>query len=319
MLRTIYAVIFLFVCSVSVIHPLHAQCFVSPGNPIAGSSNVGVLQKNTWRLATLYKHQRMGDYFDGNQNIGRGIISSANYNFISTGLTYGLSSRISLEAEAGYFINKTWHYTADMDPTRGHGLANAVLSFKYLFHHDPRNDFEFSGSAGLSIPFSSEPLAIDGVQLPVELQPSTGTYGVIFQSVLMKEYPHSGWRFFLINRAELGLNENAQGYRFGDAWHTSFFVSKHLFSPYTDLTKDLTAILQIRHQYMAQNHLAGETIAYSGSHQIFIAPQLNYNLAELWNLSVIVEIPVYQDYKGIQLANKFGAALVVTRDLGHHR
>lgn len=296
-----------------------AQCFVSPGNPIAGSTGVGVLQPGTWRVTGLFKHLAMGDYYEGRHNIGSGIIATADYNFLSAALTYGASSRLSLEAEAGYFINKTWHYSTAMEPTRGYGLANALLSATYLFYYNPRIDLELSGSAGISLPFSSDPQVVDGVQLPIELQPSTGSYGMILQGFLMKESPRSGWRFFLSGRAELGLNENKQGYRFGNAFHTSLFVSKHLFSPYTDLTKDLTVIFQIRHQYMDYNYLDGERIDYSGSRQIILGPQLNYNLKELWNLSVIAEIPVYQNYNGIQPGNRYALALVVIRDLGHQR
>jgi hypothetical protein len=296
---------------------LNAQCFVSPGNPIAGTVNVGVLQIGTWRGSAMFKHSLQGVYFEGSQRKEVGLISDAHFNYVSATLGFGLTRRLTLETEAGYFINKAWRYAGSEQSSRGYGLANAVFTAKYLLHHDLQRDFEFSGGVGVSIPFSTGMQTQKGVSLPIELQPSTGNYALILQTFLMKEYPDASLRLFQINRAEIRMNENQSGYRFGNSYYASMFISRHLYSPLTRITRDMTAIIQLRYQYNGQNLLGGQVIDHSGSHQVFIAPQLNYNPAEIWNFSLIAEIPVYQYYNGIQLGHTFGAAFVVTLDLGH--
>ncbi len=307
---------FLWIFALLSVNALYGQCFVSPGNPIAGSTNVGVLQQGTWRAMIIYKYDERADYFEGDKNIGPMFVQSADYNFLSASLAYGISTNWTLEAEAGYFLNKSYRYR-DIDPLTGYGPSNIVLSTKHLIYSNAERNTEWSASAGLNIPFSREPQFVDGVMLPVDLQPSSGNYGVVGQSFFIREFPDRSIRIFLINRYHMVLGENKLGYRFGSSFHSSLFLARHLYFPWTSITKDLTAILQLRHKYSGRNQKDQEAVNNSGSQLFFVAPQLNYNPRPLWNISLIAEFPLYQYYNGVQLAHNYSIALVVTRDIGH--
>lgn len=298
-----------------------SQCFASPGNPIAGSANLGVLDKGIIRGITFYQYSLSDKYMEGNSvidyNLG-GAVSSANFNYAGLSIGYGINKKFTVEAEMGYFFNKTQTYkNPKLGSINGYGLSNAIISGKYNLYKNLVKGLEFSVAAGAKIPFRTQPQEVDGVVLSVDVQPSTGNYGAVFQSFFVKEFDIISARIIMINRYETNFTESKQGYLFGDAFLNSLFLSKHLANPYTRITKDITAIVQLRHEYILPYYEHGKLADYkSGSTSFYISPQLNYNLNLLWNFSIIYDIPVYQYYNGIQLAHSYALTFSITRDFG---
>ena len=304
------------ILSVFFIKNADAQCFGSPGNPVAGSANLGVLVKKTFRTIAFYKHADLASYRRGDVKTPYQYIKSANYNYTGFNLGYGLTDKISLDSDIGYYINKTQHYAIADFSHNGYGLSNASVGAKYNFYLDNFKKVEYTAGLSAKLPLKLEPLIIDGVVLPIDVQPSTGNFGLIAQSFFVKQFPEKSVRFIVINRYEKNFNENRQGYTFGDAFLSSVFVSKHLWLSWTSAFKDVTAILQVRHEYRDRNKNFGNTVVNSGSNLVYVSPQINYNLKELWNISVIVDIPCYQYFNGLQLSNKWAYSLSITRDFG---
>lgn len=54
--------------------------------------------------------------------------------------------------------------------------------------------------------------------------------------------------------------------------------------------------------------------ASSGSYLFFLSPQLNSYIREKWNVSVILDIPLYQYFHGTQLATRYGISVNLARD-----
>ena len=299
---------------------LHAQCFASPGNPIAGNTNLGILDRGITRAIGFVQYSLMDQYFEGSRRSDydpTGAITSAHYTYTGFSLGYGLTGKLTLEAEVGYFLNRTQQYRHIDYSMRSSGFANAIVTAKYnLFQDLPRN-LELTLSAGPKIPLTTKPQVADGVELPIGMQSSTGNFGFVVQSFFVKEFDVGSIRLILINRYENNLTENQQGYAFGDSFMSSLFFSKHLANPWTRLTKDITFILQTRHEYRTRSTRNGQQINYSGHNLLFVAPQLNYNLGMVWNFSVMVDIPLYQYFNGIQLGNSHAITFSVARDVGY--
>jgi hypothetical protein len=298
----------------------YAQCFASPGNPIAGSTNVGVLQNRITRVLVFHKFSYSNQYFEGSNKISYdypAAISNANFNYSGFSVGYGLRKRITLEVEAGYFFNKTQNYRHFDYKIKGYGFSNAVFTGKFNIYKNVDKMLEFTMSGGLKVPFSLKPQVVNGVTLPIDIQPSTGNFGSIFQALFVKEFKNISARFILFSRYENNFNENRMGYRFGDAYTTSIFLSKHLANRYTEITKDITVILQIRHEYKFSNLLNDKPVVASGSNSLYLGPQINYNLNMVWNFSLIYDFPIYHYYNDIQLGNSYSVLLSITRDLGY--
>lgn len=303
-------------------HNASSQCFASPGNPVAGNANLGVLDKGIIRTIAFYQYTYADRYYEGSNSIiwdAGSALSSANFNYTGLSIGYGISNKFTIETELGYFINKTQYFkNSDISPRDGRGLSNAVISGKYNIYKNVINGIEFSMAAGAKVPFSTKPQTNEhGTPLHIDVQPSIGSFGAVFQSFFVKEFDNISARLMLINRYETNFTENDMGYRFGDSFITSLFLSKHLANQYTHLTKDLTAIVQLRHEYIKPYYRYGDLRdQVSGNNSFYIAPQLNYNLNMLWNFSLIYDLPVYQYYNGIQLADTYRITFTVTRDFG---
>jgi len=312
-MRYILSLIVLF----SLSNEAFSQCFASPGNPVGGTANTGNLNKKTFRIMTFYNYNYSDKYFEKDKLSDYSLYEKAQYNYVAATLGYGLTKKITIEAEAGYFINKSIFYNKKLSlpnySEHGFGLSNAVISAKYSLYKNEQRRLGYSLSLGGKIPFSTKPQVIDGVELPIDVQPSTGSYGLVAQSFLMKEYSFVGYRLFLLNRLETNT-KNIQGYKYGNIYISSLIVSKHLVFPWTKDNGKWTALLQLKNKTTAKRKLNDEIVPSSGSSVYFISPQLNFTLTEKLNISIIADIPVYQYYNGIQLANSRSFTINIIKD-----
>ncbi|HNY43993.1 MAG TPA: hypothetical protein PKH15_04820 [Bacteroidales bacterium] len=298
----------------------NAQCFASPGNPVAGSANVGVLHPRIFRLVLFHKFSYSDSYYSGskfNEYDFPAAIKNANYNYTGMSLAYGLKPKLSLELDLGYFINKTQNYRYIDYQLKGYGLSNIGLTAKYNIYKNPVKMLEITVGGGLKAPFRLEPQVVNGVRLDVDVQPSTGNFGFNLQALFVKEFENISTRLIVLSRYDNNFTENRMGYKFGDAFSNSIFISKHLANKYTELTKDITIICQFRHEYKKVNYLNGKVVKASGSNILYIAPQINYNFKMVWNFSFIFEKPIYHYYNETQLGNKYSLLLSITKDIGY--
>ncbi len=305
-----HIIAFLLIAGVYVNHT-SAQC-LSSVNPVGGSNNLLVQEKNSLRVISFYRYNYGNQYFDGSEHSDFNLIKSASYNYIGNIIGYGLSNKITLETELGYYINKTQNYNLDPEYTlRGSGFSSALLSAKYGLIKNDNKRFFISSSLGARIPFSTKPISRDGVELPVEMQPTIGAFGMVIQMFMVKEKPLTGSRYFLTSRLELN-SKNKQEYKLGTSIFTSLFYSKHLMFPW--IKGDWTIILQVRNEIRNRDKTITGWKESSGSTLLYISPQVNHFIKEKWNVSLMVDLPVYQHFNGTQLATKYGFSLNLSRD-----
>jgi hypothetical protein len=289
-----------------------AQC-LSSVNPVGGSNNLLVLESNSLRVISFYRYNFGNQYFEGDEHSDFNLIKNANYNYAGTIIGYGLFNKATIETEIGYYFNKTQNY--NLEPAyslRGSGFSNAIISMKYgLLKNNDKRIF-ISSSVGAKIPFSRYPISRNGVELPVEVQPTIGAFGTVIQLFIVKEKPISGMRYFLTGRMEIN-SANRQEYKLGTSFFTSFFLSKHLM--FSWLKGDWTAIMQVRNEVRNKDKTINGWKESSGSTIFYMSPQLNYTIKEKWNVSVMIDLPVYQYFNGTQMATKYGISMNLARDL----
>jgi len=312
-------IVILFVVVFCFSHKVDAQCFASPGNPVGGTANTGTLKKKSFRIISFYQYNYSDKYFEGDKLPKKYVplYEKADYNYAGIMLGYGLTKKLTVEVEAGYFINKTIYYNKDRGfnivSARGYGLSNTVVSVKYSIYKNDEKRFGWAASVGGKIPFSREPQAIDGADLPIDIQPSTGSFGVVVQSFLMKEFPFKAYRLFLINRFETN-STGILDYKYGNIYTTALIVSKHLHFPWTKGDGSWTAIVQLKNKVAAKRSHQGEIVPSSGSNVCFVSPQLNFTVNKKLNISFLYNHPVYQYYNGIQLANTGAFTVSIIKD-----
>lgn len=294
---------------------IFSQCFSNPGNPIGGAENMGVMAKYMFRGSLFYKYSFFQTYYQqSNKYTGnKRILKSANYNYSQLFFAYGISEKWNLETDFGYFLNKTQRYILQNAEMSGHGLSNLNLYLKRQIYFNPDSRFEIATSLGGKAPLSNKPKEQGGVVLPIDLQPSTQSFGVVWQNYFVKENSFTAWRFFLHTRIEHNF-VNPNNYLFGTAFSCSGIVSKH-FTIGEGRLNDLTAIFQIRDEYKLPNYRNNNKVEASGSHVVFVVPQINLTSEKNYNFSLMIELPVYKYYNKIQFTNNYGISFYISRDI----
>lgn len=289
----------------------HAQC-LSAVNPVGGTDNMLVLEKNALRFITFYKFGQGNQYFEGTHRSDFDMIDRAYYNYLSATIGFGVTNKLTLEAESGYFLNKTQDY--NIQPAyslTGKGLSNVVILAKYAIYAEPFERIYITGAAGAKIPFSRELQWSSGnVQLPVEVQPTMGAYGGVISTSFVKESSGTGMRYFFTGRIEVNA-PNREDYRPGTSLYHSLYVSKHLMQPW--LKDKWTAILQLRNEIRTPDRVEGNIKESSGSILFFISPQLNFVTKGDWYLSAMADFPLYQNFKGTQLGAGTGFTFILSK------
>lgn len=287
-----------------------AQC-LSSVNPVGGTDNLLVLEKNAFRVITFYKFGQGSRYYEGSEVSGFNLINRAHYNYMSVIAGYGIHPKVTLELETGYFFNKTQEYNVDDGyKLRGKGLSNFVLLAKRSLISDQVNRVYITGTAGIKIPSTGKMQYSDNVRLPVEVQPTMGALGSVLGASAVKEKSATGMRYFLTTRWE-AHGKNSEDYRPGNNIFTSAYISKHLMYPW--LKGDWTVIMQLKNEIRTRDRFQGQPKASSGSILFFLAPQINYVIREKWYISALVDVPVWQYFKGTQLGAGTGITVILSR------
>jgi len=292
-----------------------SQC-CSPGNPVGGAISPGVNQTGNWQLFTGYRYGYSGAYFEGNKPAESAFIQRGAFQHIMLAATYGISQRLTLELEGGYFLQKTQVYQAGILPSQqtGTGLTDFNVLARVNIFRDEVRGWEISPGMGIKLPIGSYNQVRDGVILPRDLQPSTGSADGLLTLFIQKANLKQKYRAFLLGRLEL-KGTNPDQYRYGH------FGSLGLFGSYSPGAR-WTLIGQLRGEWRARDTRPStgtgiplgngrEQILPTGSRKYFLSPQLTFQPLPRLAISLLVDVPIYQFYFESQLATTTSALLTL--------
>ena len=260
-------------------------------------------------MSTYVRYSQSDDYFTGStKESNYGLLSYTDFLFQGLTVAYGISKKLNIETELGYFYNKTQYFkTEPQYILKGYGLTNGVISAKFAMYKNIAKALELTVGAGLKFPFSNKAQYIDNVILPEDIQPSTGAFGWMTQMILQKTFKPQKITLFLYNRYEQNfLNNN--DYKYGDRLRVSLIASKKI-------KKNYSVIIQTRYEFIGQDISNGAIQGSTGANLIFVSPQFLFSLKSKWNLIFGVDLPVYKNYKGTQMSNNYAVSLSFIRDL----
>lgn len=289
----------------------NAQCCAF-GTPTAGTTNVGTVPEEEFRITAFFRNSTSEDYYFGrNKMEDYGSVKTADYNYLGLSIAYGLIDKLTLETEFGYFLQKkqTVYITRTPENTKdvtNSGLNNMVLSAKYNILDDEDLDLEWTLGAGVKIPLETEEQSKDGVIYNIDMQTSTRAWGGVFQSYLKKAFSDIDLNLYLTNRIEFN-GKDKEDYRFGNSYSTALFASKKIIP-------NLIGILQFRHE-IKEKDTEPEIRTNTGSTIMFISPQLSYKYNE-FNIAVLYDYPFYKNYYAPQLAVKQAFSINLSYQFG---
>ncbi|MFZ4520099.1 MAG: hypothetical protein ACOYNC_00260 [Bacteroidales bacterium] len=313
--RTTKAAFLLLICGVFFFYSpsCQAQC-CSTGSPVGASVYVGVLGKNYLRAISYYRHSYSDTYYEKDHISQENVqLAHSSFNFAGLAVAYGVTKRLTIELDAGYYFDKTQDFKNIDFQTQGQGLSNATLTFKYGSIIRPVPQIELTTGFGIRFPFSANPQVVEGVQLNRDVQPSTNAFGFSEMIFFNKGFPGITLRLFSINRYDYNLADK-QNYKYGNILLNSVFVSKKVF-------KYCFGIIQLRSEWKSNdrdgenpNENGGSKVINSGFYLFTVSPQVSYSIVGKWNLTASYDIPVYKYYKGKQMTPAYSFAVSLTRD-----
>ena len=308
-MRTKIVVLGLILSSLFITQRSFAQC-CSMGSPAGASTYVGVLAKNHLRFIAFYRHNYLDTYFQSTKpSQVPTFLKKSFFNFAGITLSYGITKRLTVDADLGYFINKTQVFkVGDVESrSRGFGLSNGSVTLKYGAYIKPQKQMELTVGAGFKFPFSTKPLYADGTRLVIDLQPSSNAFGVSGHAIFSKDFPAITLRLMSVNKYEYNFS-NPDDYRFGSTITNAVFLSKKI-------VKNLFGVLQVRNEYRFKDYGKTEYEENTGGEVMILSAQVSYSILGKWHIAGLFDYPFYKNENGRQLTSKYSFAFSLTRDL----
>lgn len=296
----------LFFLSISIIscNSVQAQC-CSAGNPFFYGEQANIDQKKL-QIIVGYKYSLSDQYYHEDSKFEIEFIDKAYFNYLNLQLIYGLTRKISIQTDLGYFVNKTEQYKKEgWETINGYGIGDAGLTIKYLAYNSFRRKVSIIPSIGVKFPLGVFDQEIDHVKLPITVQPSSGSFKYLLNLYLSKTFKNSKFNLGFFGSVEFPQLIDSENfyYKYGNMYLFSIVGSYYL-------SDKITLGLEVRNENRGRaSRENNQTVESSGYNIVYIVPHLSYAFAKKWFIAVNSDIPVYKYYNGIQLANKFAISV----------
>ena len=281
-----------------------AQC-CSAGNPFF-YGELSSLSKQNLQFVAGYKYGTSSQYYSGSEKIDIDFVNKAYFNYLTLQFIYGLTERITLQADLGYFLNKTETYLKEgWETSNGFGMGDANLTFKYLAYDNFKKRIKIVPAIGVTFPIGVFDQEVNNVKLPITVQPSSGSFKYQI-SLFVSKGTNSGKFYFTVfgmyEYAQLINSENFY-YKYGNQYLFSFLTSYKI-------GKKLSIALEVR----SENRVRAlrnddQVVESSGFNIVYLVPHLSWAFHNNWYLALNTDIPVYKFYNGIQLSNTYSVSV----------
>ncbi len=288
---------------------VHSQCCAA-GNPITDDGSASGGGKKVLDISVLGTYSYSDIYFEGSKKSDYEYIDYSYFMYSSVNLSYGITNRLKVSAEMGYFFAKAQYFVFDQS-RNATGFGDLVVGAQYLAYKNTKRLFNIFPRFRITLPVGDFDQVDGSVVLPIDIQPSSGSYKYHIGLLFSKLYMGGNLAFFLDNSLEYSqrIETERTNYKYGNLYSNSLYAGYKI-------RHALTVALQLRSQYRAKaSNKDGELINATGGHVMFISPQIRYNFFKTWNVSLKYDYPFYKNMNGTQLTNNYVISLRLSKSL----
>ena len=164
--------------------------------------------------------------------------------------------------------------------------------------------YDVSIGAGVKLPTGGNHQTVDGIRLPLDLQPGTGATDLLLTSY-GRYYGWPGWNLYAGHVWRV-TSTNGDGYRFGNELQVFTGAVRQVGSRWS-----VTVEGRWRHAARDSRNF-GTRVPSTGSDQLYVAPGAGFSLGPSGpSLLGSVLIPVYERVEGTQLGTSLGLDLAL--------
>ena len=292
-------------------------CSGGSGSPVAGGTSQGVLASRQVEVGMNFQYINSNKFLTGDKP-AMNFLDNFNTKYLYTRLAYGVSERLTMSIESGYFFNKTQIAINKKDKEELKGIGDLVIfpRYKVYEHNTDKTRDEITIGLGYKIPLGKY---LDSTVVytdpkgknfytpkPPAVMPTSGSNDFIFYAFAFRGYPEKKFRLFA-NAMYIRKGWNPIGEKFGDYASVGLFAGKTIF-------KKWAVTLQMKGEWIDGFHAdksADDMLAFYnidvnsfGSKKIAIVPQINYTYKTL-SVYVLTEYPLYQYVNGTGIASQY--------------
>lgn len=287
----------------------NAQCCAA-GNPISADGSPGGTGKKMLEVSLLYQHSYSSIYYKGHQKTDYKYIDYSYFDFSSLRLSYGITARLKVRAEIGYFFSKAQTFDFGYD-RKANGFGDLILGVQYNVYRNIPLLIDIFPSFDFTIPVGRFDQMNGPVVLPIDIQPSSGSFKYNAGLLVSKRFLAGKIAMFLSGNAEFSqrINTERTNYKYGNLYNISLYGSYTFFR---NFTVALQGRVMIRDRASDKDK---EKINATGGTYLFLTPQVRYTFFTYWSLGFLFEYPVYKYVNGKQLTNDYAFSFRFSRTI----
>jgi hypothetical protein len=280
---------------------LCAQGCCSPGSPAAGGLEKGGALRGQIRISPLIYFVHMGQTFQGSDEVADEFDREVDAWNAGLDVEYGLTPRVTLLASMNYsmrsrqLISTTSAGTPVNFDADAHGLGDVTLLAKMqLTGWNLKSQREIDVGAGAKLPTGSYDLEEGGVRISRDLLPGSGAYHLILWTYYYKSF----------RPGPVGVSASAyfdlpatstDDYRYGAGLN-------YLIGGLYETQSKADLLLQVNGRWADADQYLGRELPSTGGNWLYARPGVNLRVSPSFSAYVLVDIPLYYDLNGTQLA-----------------
>lgn len=281
---------------------IQAQC-CGAGNPVSSANSEMSVKKRNLNISLDYRHSESNKYFEGSHVTDvdfPGKITGAGYDFLSLGIGYGITARLTAQVQIGYYIDKYEHYKSDLFPdVSANGFGDLSLSLNYAVYRNVRKGISVNPYIIVKFPVGKFDYENDGVKLPISMQPSSGSYkytiGAFASWSPLKKFYFTTNDFFEYAQRIKSRNFD---YQYGSLIYLSV-------AGYYRLAKPIDLGLNLAYETKGRAKSDNKPLYGTIYHQIKIIPAITIWPLRQMSVSLHADIPVWRKMEAVQMGNSW--------------
>jgi len=291
---------------------IFAQACCTAGTPILGALEISSGSKGVLDIGFTYERNVLQDVYERVSRLDDNTRERLTDSFLLE-LNFGMSERFTATILSTY-VNQIRLirplYGKESELT-GRGIGDVLLLLKYnLITLDIFERRQFSVGVGIKAPIGSSSLKSNGLLLPADMQPGTGSWDGILWAFYSKEISGDFPLTYLINisyrinSANERFGQGSGGYAFGNEFITNIGLAYR-----TDSLLDFSILIRFRNTVPDKFNKAD--IPNTGGNWLNLVPGVNIKLFNNFVTRLSGQIPVYRNLMGTQLTTSYTASFSV--------
>ena len=278
-----------------------AFTIAAAGAPSAQEGGIEVFAAETLfdqgtRVSVSHIFRRKGTLFRGSDEVSDPLGQVLDENRTVVSVDHGVRPDLTVSLLLPY-VAKDLDSAAGGVDTSGIGDLSVLAKFRYYKRDWKRSAFHAAVIGGVETPTGETSESQGGVRVAPGLQPGLGSWNpflALSTNLDLDRLRFDALAFYKVN------TEGSRDFEKGDFLALEVDAAyRFLHTKYPGQTASAKVGLQWRHE--SKSEQAGITIANSGSDELLLRPGLGWHPAPSIDVSVSVDVPLYQNYDGRQL------------------